>query len=154
MMRLEPDISIIKELRIEADKSPCKVIKFSASDGRGSYSYNGEFYANCENCKRTDIEQPYPDCKANHAEWGILSKRNKNSTEHNLQNCSIYIYCKTPDGKDYPFIRFWCRTCSILLPMFGIKDVYMWDGNKWTFRDSSELISEVESKIDIKVGEI
>lgn len=59
----------INEFREWAKKSPCKVIKFSASDGL-YFSYNGEFYHNCSNCKRTIIEQAYPECSANHAEWG------------------------------------------------------------------------------------
>jgi deoxycytidylate deaminase len=130
----------IKEMKQEAEKSPCKVIKFSANDGKSTYSYNGEFYADCENCKRTEIEQPYPDCKANHAEWGMLAKLNRKgkSTEE------MYIYCMTPEGKDYPFTRFWCRTCAILIPMFGVKAVFMWDGKKWLGRDAKNLIDEVE----------
>ncbi len=57
-------------MRKEAERSPCKIIKFSASDGN-IFSHNGEFYSDCKNCKRTEIEQSYPDCKANHAEWGF-----------------------------------------------------------------------------------
>lgn len=49
----------------------------------------------------------------------------------------------TPDRADYPFNRFWCQTCAILLPMFGIKDVYMWN-TKWVHHDSNKLIEEVK----------
>lgn len=143
-MKLEPDSSLIKEMRIEAEKSPCKIIKFSASDGICNFSYNGEYYADCEDCKRTEIEQPYPNCKASHAEWGAIRKMIKVPK----RNSSIYIYCKASDGTDYPFTRFWCKTCAVLLPMFGIKNVYMWDGNMWVYRDSSKLISEVERNIE------
>lgn len=131
------DIEIMREW---ARKSPCKVIKFSASNGE-FYSYNGEFYADCEDCKRKDIEQAYPNCKANHAEWGILSKGSKGKGGITK---NIYIYCMMPDGKDYPFKRFWCRTCAIILPMFGIKDVFMWD-NEWVHHDSEKLIDEVNN---------
>ncbi len=134
-------------MRLEAKKSPCKIIKFSANDGKSTFSYNGEFYANCENCKRTDIEQPYPDCNANHAEWGVLAKLNQKSKitkQPKLPTEEMYIYCMTPDGKDYPFTRFWCRTCAILIPMFGVKTVFMWDGKKWLCKDAKKLIDEVE----------
>ena len=134
------DVEIMRE---EAAKSPCRIIKFSASNGE-FYSHNGEFYADCKDCKRRDIEQSYPDCKANHAEWGILSKGSKGKGGITK---NIYIYCMTPDGNDYPFKRFWCQTCAILLPMFGIKDVYMWNGNEWIWHDSKKLIEEVNGNI-------
>lgn len=127
----------IESMRLEADKSPCKVIKFSASNG-SLFSYNGEFYADCTDCIRTSIEQPYPDCKANHAEWGILAKVGKQGAKE------IYIYCMTPDGKDYPFERFWCRTCAILIPMFGVETVHMWNGEAWIGREAKNLIKEVD----------
>lgn len=60
----------------------------------------------------------------------------------------LYIYCMTSDGKDYPFTRFWCRTCSILVPMFGVQNVYMWDGVEWVWHDPDELINEVENVKD------
>lgn len=123
-------------MRLEAQKSPCKVIKFSASDGKGVFSHNGEFYADCDTCSRTEIEEPYPNCRANHAEWGILAK-SKNISK-------IYIYCATPDGRDYPFNRFWCRTCSILMPMFGVRTVFMWDGNRWISRNAKDLIKDID----------
>ncbi len=59
----------------------------------------------------------------------------------------IYIYCMTPDGKDYPFNRFWCQTCAILLPMMGIKDVFMWNGNEWIRHDAKKLIEDVSKSI-------
>ena len=130
----------IKEMRLEAKKSPCKVIKFSANDGKSTFSYNGEFYADCENCKRTEIIQPYPDCKANHAEWGVLSKLSQKCK----QTDELYIYCMTPDEKDYPFTRFWCTICAVLLPMFGVKYVQMWDGSKWVLHDAKKLIEETK----------
>jgi len=64
------NIELFREI---AKKSPCKVIKFAASNG-DVFSFNGEFYSDCAKCKRVDIEQPYPDCRANHAEWGGLAK--------------------------------------------------------------------------------
>jgi hypothetical protein len=124
---------LIDKMRLEAAKSPCKVIKFSASDGN-IFSHNGEINPDCDNCKRIQIEQGYPDCTTNHAEWSILAKNPK--TER------LYIYCMTPDREDYPFNRFWCQTCAILLPMFGIKDIYMWN-TKWVHHDSNKLIEEV-----------
>lgn len=138
----------IERMRLEALKSPCKVIKFSASDGE-IFSYNGEFYANCENCKRTEVEQTYPDCKANHAEWGILAKSKKAEItddsrtlyDTTLSN-TIYIYCMTPDKKDYPFKRFWCQTCAVLIPMFGIKHIFMWNGSAWELHRPEQLILE------------
>ncbi len=126
---------LIERMRKEAQKSPCKVIKFSASDGI-LFSHNGEFYADCDECNRINIEQSYPQCKANHAEWSLLAKLNKKG------NKEIYIYCMTPDGKDYPFERFWCQVCAILLPMFGIKDVYMWN-KEWVHHSADKLIEEV-----------
>lgn len=129
-----------EKMRLEAKKSPCKVIKFSANDGESIYSYNGEFYANCENCKRTEIIQEYPDCATNHAEWGVFAKLSQ-ECKHTEQ---LYIYCMTPDGKDYHFTTFWCRTCAILIPMFGVKTVFMWDGETWIRRDAKNLINEVE----------
>lgn len=131
----------IERMRSEAKKSPCKVIKFSASDGK-IFSHNGEFYANCENCNRTEIEQSYPDCKANHAEWGVLAKSKNIKT--------IYIYCMTPDEKDYPFSRFWCQTCAILLPMFGVKNVFMWN-NEWIRHDPKKLIEEIQNTQRLKL---
>jgi hypothetical protein len=83
----------VSEFRKVAKLSPCKVIKFAASDGSGFMSYNGKYYNNCDNCERIEIEQSYPDCRANHAEWGILK----------YNPSTLYIYCMTPDGKDYPF---------------------------------------------------
>lgn len=130
-------MDIINILRQHASKSPCKVIKFAATDGKGLYSHNGQYYADCDDCKRTEIEQPFPDCKANHAEWAIL----------NYSPEKLYIYCMTPDGKDYPFIRFWCRTCAILIPMFGVKEVYLWNGESWDFHDPKRLIEEVDTKL-------
>ncbi len=130
----------IKEMRLEAKKSPCKVIKFSANDGKSTFSYNGEFYADCEDCKRTDVEQPYPVCKANHAEWGVLAKLSQRCK----QTDELYIYCMTPDGKDYPFTRFWCTICAVLLPMFGVNYVQMWDGSKWVLHDAKKLIEETK----------
>lgn len=127
-------------MRLEAQKSPCKVIKFSASDGN-IFSHNGEFYADCDTCSRTEIEEPYPNCRANHAEWGILAK-SKNISK-------IYIYCATPDGRDYPFSRFWCQICAILLPLFGVKDVFMWDG-KWIRHDPKKLIEEINRRDESK----
>lgn len=134
----------IERMRLEALKSPCKVIKFSASDG-DIFSYNGEFYANCENCKRTEIEQTYPDCKANHAEWGVLAKsKNGINSNNTMLSNTIYIYCMTPDKKDYPFIRFWCQICSIILPMMGVKNIYMWDGDEWIWHDANRLVEEAQ----------
>lgn len=49
----------IEKMRQEAKKSPCNVIKFSASDG-DVFSHNGEFYADCKDCKRTEIEESHP----------------------------------------------------------------------------------------------
>ena len=126
----------IDRMREEATKSPCRIIKFSASDGQ-IFSHNGEFYADCDGCKRKEIEQAYPQCKANHAEWLILAKSPK--AEH------LYIYCMMPDGKDYPFNRFWCQICAILIPMFGVKDVFMWDG-EWIRHDPKKLIEETMIK--------
>lgn len=127
----------IDTMRLEAQKSPCKIIKFSASNGE-FYSYNGDFYADCKNCKREEIEQSYPQCTANHAEWSLLEKEcaDKGITK------DIWIYCMTSDGKDYPFKQFWCQTCAILLPMFGVKDVYMWDG-RWVHHEADKLVDEV-----------
>lgn len=126
---------LINKLREEATKSPCGVIKFAASDGN-VFSHNGEFYANCKDCKRTIIEQPYPECKANHAEWGVLAKSDN--------PINLYIYCMTPDKKDYSFTRFWCKICSILVPMFGTKNVFMWNGNEWIKKDANKLIDDVQ----------
>lgn len=43
------------------------------------------------------------------------------------------------------------ETCTTLIPMFGIKNIYMWGGNTWVHRDSLKLILEVESgEIQIK----
>lgn len=47
------------------------------------------------------------------------------------------------DWKDYPFRRFWCQTCAIIIPMFGIKDVFMWN-NEWIRHDPKKLIEEVQ----------
>ena len=129
----------INELRDIAKLSPCKVIKFAVADGT-NFSYNGEFYADCSNCKRTKIEQSYPECKANHAEWGILAKAHRDGIIPKV----LYIYCMTPDGKDYPFKTFWCRTCAILIPMFGIDSIYMWNGEQWIFHDPTTLIYEMD----------
>lgn len=135
----------IEKMRKEAEKSPCKIIKFSASDGN-IFSHNGEFYADCKDCSRKEIEQTYPQCTANHAEWGLLAKL-KDTTSKDTSK--IYIYCMTPDEngnwKDYPFKRFWCYVCSILLPMFGIKDVYMWNGDnkEWIHHNAKDLIKEI-----------
>lgn len=130
---------LIDKMRQEAANSPCKVIKFSASNGE-IFSHNGEFNPDCDNCKRTEIEQKCPDCTTNHAEWGVLAK-----TKDNIKD--LYIYCMTPDGKDYPFKRFWCIVCSILLPMMGVKNIYMWDGNKWVWHDANMLVEEVRNGI-------
>jgi hypothetical protein len=123
----------VLKLRNVASDSPCKIIKFAATDGV-NFSYNGEFYHDCSDCKRTQIEQAYPDCKANHAEWGVLAK------SRNVKN--LHIFCMTPDGNDYHFDRFWCKTCSILIPMFGVENVYMWNGRVWVWHKPNELIYE------------
>lgn len=125
-----------EKMKQEAEKSPCRVIKFSASDGE-LFSHNGEFYADCTDCQRTEIEQSYPQCTANHAEWSILAKNPNAKT--------IYIYCMTPDGKDYHFKRFWCQICGILLPMFSVVDVFMWEGENWIKHDAKKLIEEVKN---------
>jgi hypothetical protein len=122
----------IEYFRTTAKKSPCKVIKFAASDGN-LFSYNGEFYSYCDKCKRTEIEQSHPDCLASHAEWGIFAR--------SKQINDLYIYCMTPDGKDYPFTRLWCKVCSILIPMLNVKNVYMWNGI-WVWHDPLLLINE------------
>ena len=126
----------IDMMRACASKSPCRVIKFSASDGY-TYAHNGEYYADCTDCKRTVIEQPYPECKANHAEWGVFVHN------HKLWHAEdLYIYCMTPEGVDYPFKRFWCRTCAVLIPIFEYRNVFMWDG-RWVWHDPQGLIKEV-----------
>lgn len=125
----------IERMREWARKSPCKVIKFAASGGE-LICHNGEFYADCKDCKRVDIEQSYPECRANHAEWGVLAKRSPKE---------LYVYCMTPDGKDYPFKRFWCQICAILIPLFGVEKVYLWDDG-WVSHDPKRLIEEVASQ--------
>jgi len=121
-------------LRIVAGRSPCKVIKFAATNGWSIFSYNGQYYADCERCERTEIEQSIPDCKASHAEWGVLPYKPE----------QLFIYCMTPDGEDYSFNRFWCRTCAILIPLFGVGEVWMWTGREWKFHHPNSLIDEVE----------
>jgi len=132
---LDRDIDV-EMLRVVARRSPCKVIKFAATNGWSILSYNGQYYADCEGCNRTEIEQAYPDCKASHAEWGVLLYKPE----------QLFIYCMTPDGEDYPFERFWCRTCAILIPMFGVTDVWTWTGTRWKFHNPDRLMDEVDNK--------
>ena len=133
------DVSL---LRAVARRSPCKVIKFAATDGVSIFSYNGQYYAECEGCKRTEIEQRNPECKANHAEWMVLSHKPE----------SLFVYCMTPDGEDYPFERFWCMTCAILIPLFHVREVWMWNGMGWVFHAPNLLVDEVENRGVAQLG--